>query len=51
MKQKLTLYVDEKLVQKAKVRAVLQKTSLSQIVEGLLGEYLAKSEGGKRKSK
>jgi predicted HicB family RNase H-like nuclease len=51
MKQKLTLYVSEELVTKAKLRAVLQKTSLSQIVEKLLADHLAKLEGAKRKSK
>jgi len=48
MKQKLTLYVSEELVQKAKIQAVLQKTSLSQIVETLLSDHLAGSEGRKQ---
>ena len=36
MKQRINLYLDEKLVERAKVRAVLQKTSVSEIVEELL---------------
>jgi hypothetical protein len=52
MKKKVTLYFDEGLVQKAKIRAVLEKTNLSVLVERILNDYLAGSETkGKSKSK
>jgi predicted HicB family RNase H-like nuclease len=40
MKERLNLYVDEKLIERAKLHAVLQKTSVSEIVEGLLRKHL-----------
>jgi predicted HicB family RNase H-like nuclease len=39
-KQKLTLYIDEGVTERAKIRAVKEKTSLSQIAEELLRERL-----------
>ena len=50
MKQRLTLYVNESLVEKAKIRAVLEKTSLSQIFERLLDDYISKKSKGPAKT-
>ena len=44
MKNKLTLYVEEKTIERAKLQAVLQKTSISEMVERLLNGYLDESE-------
>jgi Family of unknown function (DUF6364) len=40
MKSRLNLYVDEKLIERAKLQGVLQKRSVSEIVEDLLRVYL-----------
>ena len=49
MKNKLTLYVEEKTIERAKLQAILQKRSVSDIVEQLLNGYLDELE--KRKGK
>ena len=49
MRQKLTLAIDQKLVQKIKVQAVLENRDVSDITEELFEEYLTKIE--KKKSK
>jgi hypothetical protein len=41
MKEKLNLYVDEKLIEEIKLQAVREKRSVSQIVEQLIQAYLA----------
>jgi plasmid stability protein len=50
MKHKLTLYVDDKLIERAKVHAILHKRSVSEIVEELLRGYLDGLEKRKGKS-
>ena len=49
MRQKLTLSIDQKLVQRIKVQAVLENREVSDITEELFEEYLTKIE--KKKSK
>jgi len=49
-KQKITLYFDDTLVEKAKIQAVLEKTNLSALVERLVKAYLTGKEA-KKKSK
>jgi len=49
MRQKLTLAIDQKLVPKIKVQAVLENREVSDITEELFEEYLTKIE--KKKSK
>ena len=49
MRQKLTLSIDQKLVQRIKVQAVLENRDVSDITEELFEEYLTKIE--KKKSK
>ena len=49
MKDRLNLYVDEELIQRVKIQAVLQKTSVSEFVETLLRDHLDRLE--KRKEK
>jgi hypothetical protein len=50
MKHKLTLHVEEKVIERAKLQAVLQKRSVSEIVEELLRGYLDSLEKRKGKS-
>lgn len=40
VKKRLTINVDEKLIEPLKIDAVKQNTSVSEIVEKLIGEYL-----------
>ena len=42
MRQKLTLSIDQKLVQRIKVQAVLENRDVSDITEELFEEYLTK---------
>ena len=49
MRQKLTLSIDQKLVQRIKVQAVLENRDVSDLTEELFEEYLTKIE--KKKSK
>jgi Family of unknown function (DUF6364) len=51
MKNKLTLYVEEKIIERAKLQGVLQKRSVSEIVEQLLTGYLDELEKKKGKVK
>jgi hypothetical protein len=51
MKSRLNLYVDEKLIERAKLQGVLQKRSVSEIVEDLLRVYLDGLEKTKGKGK
>jgi hypothetical protein len=51
MKHKLTLYVEEKVIERSKLQAVLQKRSVSEIVESLLEQYLNGLEERKGKGK
>ena len=44
MRQKLTLSIDQKLVQRIKVQAVLENRDVSDITEELFEEYLTKIE-------
>jgi predicted HicB family RNase H-like nuclease len=50
MKDKLNLYVDEKLIEEIKLQAVREKRSVSQIVEELIEGYLAGLKKRKGKS-
>ena len=47
-KTKLTLWVPEDLIQEIKIRAIIEKTSVSQITEELYREYLGKKARQKR---
>ena len=49
MRQKLTLSIDQKLVQRIKVQAVLENRDVSDITEELFEEYLTKIEKKKPK--
>jgi Family of unknown function (DUF6364) len=52
MKQKITLTIQDNLVEKMKIQAVLDKRSVSDITEELYQEYLdRRKKEGKRKSK
>jgi hypothetical protein len=51
MKQKFTLTIDDALVEKIKIQAVLDKRSVSDITEELYREYLDRRKKGKGKSK
>ena len=47
----VTLYVEEKVIERSKLQAVLQKRSVSEIVESLLEKYLNGLEKPKGKGK
>jgi hypothetical protein len=47
-KQKLTLTVDDALIEKIKIQAVKERRSLSDITQQLFKEYLDKVEKKKR---
>ena len=47
MKQKFTLTVDDVLIEKIKIQAVLDKRSVSDITEELYKEYLDREKRGK----
>jgi hypothetical protein len=49
MKDRLNLYVDEELIQRVKIQAVLNKTSVSEFVEKLLLAHLERVERRKEK--
>jgi hypothetical protein len=52
MKQKITLTIQDGLVEKVKIQAVLDKRSVSDITEELYREYLdRRKKEGKGKSK
>ena len=51
MKQKFTLTIDDALIEKIKIQAVLDKRSVSDITEELYREYLERQKKGKSKSK
>ena len=51
MKQRINLSLDDKLIERAKLQAVLQKRSVSKIIEALLGDYLNSLETRKGKAK
>jgi hypothetical protein len=51
MKQKFTLTIDDALIEKIKIQAVLDKRSVSDITEELYREYLDRQKKGKGKSK
>ena len=50
MKQQLTLTIDDTLIEKIKIQAVLDKRSVSDITEELYREYLDRQKE-KKKSK
>ena len=49
MKERINLSMDEKVIESARLQAVLQKRTVSEIVEELLRQYLERLE--KKKSK
>ena len=51
MKQRINLYLDENLVERAKIQAVLLKTSVSEMVEALLQEHVDRLEMRKVQAK
>ena len=51
MKQKFTLNIDDELVEKMKIHAVLSKRSVSDITEELYRVYLNQQKTTKGKSK
>ena len=48
MKEKLTLMIDEPLIEKMKIHAIREKRSVSEITEELWREYLAQQGKPKR---
>lgn len=44
MKKNLTVRLDDNYIKKAKIRAILENTNLSKVVEGFLKEYAAKAD-------
>lgn len=48
MKQKLNLTLEESLVKQMKLRAVLEKRSVSEIIEELCREYLKRGKPKKQ---
>lgn len=51
MKQRINLSLDDKLIERAKLQAVLQKRSVSKIIEALLLDYLDSLDKRKGKAK
>jgi hypothetical protein len=51
MKQKITLTLNDKLIEEMKIQAVREKRSVSEITEVMLQEYLNRLKKGKGKSK
>ena len=51
MKYKLTLTIDEKLVEEIKIKAVRERRRVGEITEELYREYLARQKKAKGKSK
>ena len=51
MKQKITLTLNDKLIEEIKIQAVREKRSVSEITEEMLQEYLDRLKKGKRKPK
>jgi Family of unknown function (DUF6364) len=51
MRQKLTLSIEDTLVEKIKVQAVLEKRSVSDMTKELCTEYLGRQKRGKGKPK
>lgn len=50
MKQKFSLTIDDALIEKIKIQAVLDKRSVSDITEELYKEYLDRRKGERGKS-
>lgn len=44
VKQKFTATMDEHLLERIKIQAIKEKTSVSALIEKLVSEYLAKCE-------
>ena len=51
MKYKLTLTIDETLVEEIKIQAVPERRTVGEITEQLYREYLDRQKKGKSKSK
>ena len=51
MKDRMNLYLDEKLIEEIKLQAVREKRSVSQIVEELIEGYLVGLKKSKGRSK
>jgi hypothetical protein len=51
MKQKITLTLNDKLIEEMKIQAVREKRSVSEITEVMLQEYLNRLKNKKGKSK
>jgi hypothetical protein len=51
MKQKFTLNIEDALIEKMKIHAVLSKRSVSDITEELYRDYLDRQKKGKSKPK
>jgi len=49
MKQKITLTLNDKLIEEIKIQAVREKRNVSEITEEMLHEYLDRLKKGKRK--
>lgn len=43
-KARLTTTIDEELLERAKIRAIKEKTSVAKIIEKLLAEYLKEEQ-------